>query len=114
MLSCFVVGMFSLRKRIEDSVLRAEMLGPSALEIEEANHINQEEVIREYDLWDDLAKSNDVLIKLADSAKVVDTLRDLKYKVFSFVSFVAFAPVNCVLVLHLLVLAITMYMHPVV
>lgn len=73
--------MFSLRKRIEDSVLRAEMLGPTALELEEAKHINQEEVIRDYDLWDDLGKSNDILIKLADSAKVVDTLRDLKYKV---------------------------------
>ncbi|KAL7097805.1 hypothetical protein ACP275_10G166200 [Erythranthe tilingii] len=74
------LGMFSLRKRIEDSVLRAEMLTPTALELEEANHINQEEVIRDYDLWDDLGKSNDILIKLANSAKVVDTLRDLKYK----------------------------------
>lgn len=73
--------MFSLRKRIEDSVLRAEMLGPTALELEEAKHVNQEEVIRDYDLWDDLGKSNEILVKLADSAKVVDTLRDLKYKV---------------------------------
>ncbi|GFP90912.1 peptide chain release factor prfb3 chloroplastic [Phtheirospermum japonicum] len=74
------LGMFSLRKRIEDSILRAEMLAPTALELEEAKHFNQEEVIRHYDLWDDLGKSNDILIKLAESAKVVDTLRDLKYR----------------------------------
>ncbi|PIN21037.1 Mitochondrial polypeptide chain release factor [Handroanthus impetiginosus] len=74
------LGLFSLRKRIEDSVLRAETLAPAALELEEAKHINQEEVIRDCDLWDDLSKSNEVLNKLADSAKVVDTLRDLKYK----------------------------------
>ncbi|KAL0359585.1 UNVERIFIED_CONTAM: Peptide chain release factor PrfB3, chloroplastic [Sesamum angustifolium] len=74
------LGMFSLRKRIEDSILRAQMLAPTALELEEAKHVNQEEVVRDYDLWDDLSKSNEILIKLADSAKVVDTLRDLKYK----------------------------------
>ncbi|KAH6818737.1 peptide chain release factor [Perilla frutescens var. frutescens] len=74
------LGMFSLRKRIEDSVLRAEMLTPTALEFEEAKHVDQEEVIRDYDLWDDIGKSNEILGQLADSAKVVDTLRDLKYK----------------------------------
>lgn len=74
------LGMFSLKKRIEDSVLRAEMLAPTALEFEEAKHVDQEEVIRDYDLWDDLGKSNEILAKLADSAKVVDTLRDLTYK----------------------------------
>ncbi|KAI3782634.1 hypothetical protein L2E82_12687 [Cichorium intybus] len=75
------LGMFSLRKKIEDSVNRAEMLGLTALEFEEARRIKQEEMIREYDLWDDLAKSSDILIKLADSAKVVDALKDLTYKV---------------------------------
>ncbi|KAK9075881.1 hypothetical protein SSX86_004210 [Deinandra increscens subsp. villosa] len=75
------LGMFSLRKKIEDSVNRAEMLGRSALEFEEARQIKQEEMVREYDLWDDLAKSSDILIKLADSAKVVDGLKDLTYKV---------------------------------
>lgn len=80
---CCCVGMFSLRKRIEDSVLRAEMLAPTALEFEEAKHVDQEGVVRDYDLWDDLSKSNEVLAKLADSAKVVDTLRDLTYKVAS-------------------------------
>ncbi|KAL3637197.1 hypothetical protein CASFOL_019496 [Castilleja foliolosa] len=74
------LGMFSLRKRIEDSILRAEMLAPTALELEETKHFIQEEIIRHYDLWDDLGKSNDIHIKLAESAKVVDTLRDLKYK----------------------------------
>ncbi|KAJ0560447.1 putative peptide chain release factor class I [Helianthus annuus] len=75
------LGMFSLRKKIEDSVNRAEMVSLTALEFEEARRIKQEEMIREYDLWDDLAKSSDVLIKLADSAKVVDALKDLTYKV---------------------------------
>ncbi|XP_057784611.1 peptide chain release factor PrfB3, chloroplastic [Salvia miltiorrhiza] len=74
------LGMFSLRKRIEDSVLRAEMLAPTALEFEEAKHVDQEGVVREYDLWDDLTKSNEILMKLADSAKAVDTLRDLTFK----------------------------------
>ncbi|KZV18296.1 peptide chain release factor 1, mitochondrial-like [Dorcoceras hygrometricum] len=74
------LGMFSLRKRIEDSVLRAEMLAPTALEVEEAKRVNQEEVVRDYDLWDDIGKSNEILIKLANSAKVVDELRDIKYK----------------------------------
>lgn len=73
--------MFSLRKRIEDSVLRAEMLAPTALEFEEAKHVDQEGVVRDYDLWEDLTKSNEILAKLADSAKVVDTLRDLTFKV---------------------------------
>ncbi|XP_042051387.1 peptide chain release factor PrfB3, chloroplastic-like [Salvia splendens] len=75
-----VFGMFSLRKRIEDSVLRAEMLAPTALEFEEGKHVDREGVVRDYDLWDDLTKSNEVLAKLADSAKVVDTMRDLTYK----------------------------------
>ncbi|KAL7587634.1 peptide chain release factor PrfB3, chloroplastic isoform X1 [Lactuca sativa] len=75
------LGMFSLRKKIEDSVNRAELLGLTALEFEEARQIKQEEMIREYDLWDDLAKTSDILIKLADSAKVVDALKDLTYKV---------------------------------
>ncbi|GER25818.1 peptide chain release factor [Striga asiatica] len=73
-------GMFSLRKRIEDSILRVEMLAPTALEFEVSKHINQEEVIRDYNLWDDLSKSNEILNELAESAKVVDTLKDLTYK----------------------------------
>lgn len=57
------------------------MLVPTALELAEAKHVNQEEVIRHYDLWDDTGKSNEILTELANSAKAVDTLRDLKYKV---------------------------------
>ncbi|XP_059668365.1 peptide chain release factor PrfB3, chloroplastic isoform X2 [Cornus florida] len=74
------LGMFSLRKKIEDAVLRAEMLAPTALELEQASHIKQEEMIREHNLWDDLTKSNEMLVKLADTAKVVDALKDLTYK----------------------------------
>lgn len=74
------LGMFALRKKIEDAVLRVEALAPTALELEEARRIEREEVIRGCDLWDDPAKSSEVLVKLADSAKVVDSLKDLKYK----------------------------------
>ncbi|TKY53406.1 Peptide chain release factor PrfB3 [Spatholobus suberectus] len=75
------VGLFSLRRKIEDAVLRAEMFASTALEMEEATWIKQEEMVRDFDMWDDPAKSNDILVKLANSAKVVDSLKDLKYKV---------------------------------
>ncbi|KAJ7976714.1 putative Peptide chain release factor [Quillaja saponaria] len=74
------LGLFSLKKKIEDAILRAEMLAPIALEIEEARWIKQEEMIRDSNLWDDPAKSDEILEKLADSAKVVDALKDLRYK----------------------------------
>ncbi|XP_052176886.1 peptide chain release factor PrfB3, chloroplastic isoform X2 [Diospyros lotus] len=74
------LGMFSLRKKIEDAVLQAETLAPTALDLEEARRIKQEETIRQYNLWDDLAKSNEILLKLADSSKMVDALKDLRYK----------------------------------
>ncbi|KAI5682772.1 hypothetical protein M9H77_04000 [Catharanthus roseus] len=74
------LGMFSLRKKIEDSILSAEILAPTALEVEEARRIKQEEAVRECNLWDDLTKSNEILDNLAESAKVVDALKDVKYK----------------------------------
>lgn len=70
-----------MKKKIEDTVLRAEMLAPLALELEEARRNKQEQQIRDYNLWDDTAKSSEILAKLADSAKVVDALKDLTYKV---------------------------------
>lgn len=75
------LGLFSLKKKIEDAVVRAEMLAPMALELEEARRNKQEAIIRDYNLWDDPAKSNEILTNLADSAKVVDALKDLTYKV---------------------------------
>ncbi|XP_022862062.1 peptide chain release factor PrfB3, chloroplastic-like [Olea europaea var. sylvestris] len=81
--TAFVVRKFSARKRIEDSILRAWMLAPIALEHEEARHFKQEEIIRDHDLWDDPGKSNEILIKLVDSAKVVDAFKDLKYKTWA-------------------------------
>ncbi|XP_027065808.1 peptide chain release factor PrfB3, chloroplastic-like isoform X1 [Coffea arabica] len=74
------LGMFALRKKIEDSILSAEILAPTALEQEEARHIQQEKVIRECNLWDDIAQANEFLVKLAESDKVVDALKDLRYK----------------------------------
>ncbi|KAK7339850.1 hypothetical protein VNO77_20536 [Canavalia gladiata] len=74
------VGLFSLRRKIEEAVLRAEGSALTALEMEEATWIKQEEIVRDFDLWDDPAKSYDILVKLANSAKVVDSLKDLKYK----------------------------------
>ena len=38
-------------------------------------------MVWDFDMWNDPAKSNDILVKLENSAKVVDSLRDLKYKV---------------------------------
>ncbi|XP_060668721.1 peptide chain release factor PrfB3, chloroplastic isoform X2 [Ziziphus jujuba] len=57
------------------------MLAPTALELEEARRNKQEAIIRDYNLWDDPAKSNEILTKLGDSSKVVDSLKDLTYKV---------------------------------
>ncbi|KAJ8534204.1 hypothetical protein K7X08_007528 [Anisodus acutangulus] len=74
------LGTFALKRKIEDLVLRAEMLAPIALEFEEARRLKQEEIIREYDLWDDVAKSNEDLVQLAESAKAIDSLKDLRYK----------------------------------
>ncbi|KAL9295285.1 Peptide chain release factor PrfB3 [Arabidopsis thaliana] len=74
------LGLFSLKKKIKDVVLKAEMLAPDALELEEEQWIKQEETMRYFDLWDDPAKSDEILLKLADRAKAVDSLKDLKYK----------------------------------
>ncbi|CAN4118543.1 unnamed protein product [Withania somnifera] len=74
------LGTFALKRKIEELVLRAEMLAPTALEFEEARRLKQEEIIREYDLWDDVAKSNEELVQLAESTKAVDSLKDLRYK----------------------------------
>ncbi|PHT52977.1 hypothetical protein CQW23_07439 [Capsicum baccatum] len=73
-------GSFALKRKFEDLVLHAEMLAPMALEFEEARRLKQEEIIREYDLWDDLAKSNEDLVQLAESAKAIDARKDLRYK----------------------------------
>ncbi|XP_015949692.1 peptide chain release factor PrfB3, chloroplastic isoform X1 [Arachis duranensis] len=75
------VGLFSLRRKIEDAVLRAEMFTSTALEIEEAKRTKHEEILRAFDMWDDPAKSNEILVNLANSIKVVDSLKDLRYMV---------------------------------
>ncbi|WCJ33399.1 peptide chain release factor putative [Euphorbia peplus] len=75
------LGLFSLKKKIEDAVLRAQMSAPTALELEDARRMKQEETMREFDLWDDPLQFNDILAGLAHSVKVVDSLRDVKYKV---------------------------------
>ena len=80
----FLIGLFSLRKKIEDVVLQADMFAPAALELEESRRIRQEEMIQKYNLWDDVTKSNEILVKLADSSKVVDALKDLTYKVMRY------------------------------
>ncbi|KAK6945226.1 Peptide chain release factor [Dillenia turbinata] len=79
-LACKSAGFFSLKKKIEDAIVRAENTAPAALELEEARRIKQEELMREYDLWNDPAKSNEILADLAGSVKVVDALKDLRYK----------------------------------
>lgn len=74
------LGLFSLKKKIEDVVHRAEMIAPTALELEEARRIKQEEILREYNLWDDVSRSSESLTALADAVRVVNDLKDLKYK----------------------------------
>lgn len=70
-----------MKKKIEDSVRRAEVLASTELVIEEARRYKQEELIRDCNLWDDPAKSSEILAKLADSTKMVDYLKDLAFKV---------------------------------
>ncbi|RCV17975.1 hypothetical protein SETIT_3G263600v2 [Setaria italica] len=73
-------GLYSLKKRIEDAVVRVEMTASSALELEEARRIKQEEVLRKRNLWDNPAKSHETLSALADAIRVVDHLKDLCFK----------------------------------
>ena len=73
--------MYSWRKRIEDAVVHVETTASSALELEEARRIKQEEVLRGRNLWDNPAKSHETLSDLADAIRVVDHLKDLRYKV---------------------------------
>uniref|UniRef100_A0A2P2JME8 Uncharacterized protein MANES_09G016400 n=1 Tax=Rhizophora mucronata TaxID=61149 RepID=A0A2P2JME8_RHIMU len=75
------LGLFSKKRVIEDAVLRAKMLAPTALELEEGIRIKLEEMVRQSNLWHDPDKSHEILVKLADSAKAVAALKDIKYKV---------------------------------
>ncbi|KAK1277218.1 hypothetical protein QJS04_geneDACA003691 [Acorus gramineus] len=67
-------------KKIEDAVERAEAMTSTALELEEVKRIKQEEIFRGCNLWNDLSTSNESLVALADTIKVVDSLKDLQYK----------------------------------
>lgn len=60
------------------------MMAPNALEIEEARRIKQEEVLRGHSLWDDLAKSDQHFTALADAIRLINDLKDLRYKVLCF------------------------------
>lgn len=79
--NCLFAGLFSLKKKIDDAVLRAERFGPSALELEQSKCIQQEEMIQDNNPWNDLAASSQIFLNLAATAKLVDALKDLKYKV---------------------------------
>ncbi|KAF3772736.1 Peptide chain release factor [Nymphaea thermarum] len=74
------VGLFSLRKKIEDIVVRAETIAPTALELEQVRQIKQEEMVRRYNLWDDPDKSSEILLALGDSNDAVCFLKELKYQ----------------------------------
>ncbi|KAJ0978900.1 hypothetical protein J5N97_014374 [Dioscorea zingiberensis] len=74
------LGLFSLKKKIADAVARAEIIAPLALQLEEEKRIKQEEALQECNLWDDLERSTESLSALADAVKVVNDLKDLKYK----------------------------------
>lgn len=75
------LGTFALRKKIEDAVLRGEMLAQTVLQLEEEMQTWRDEHMRGYNLWDDPVKSNEMLAKFADRSKVVDTLKDLAFKI---------------------------------
>ncbi|XP_039838588.1 peptide chain release factor PrfB3, chloroplastic-like isoform X3 [Panicum virgatum] len=48
--------------------------------MEEAQRIKQEEVLQKRNLWDNPAKSHETLSALADAIRVVDHLKDLRFK----------------------------------
>ncbi|XP_020585874.1 peptide chain release factor PrfB3, chloroplastic isoform X2 [Phalaenopsis equestris] len=75
------LGLFSLKKKIEETVNRAEMMAPGAMKFEEERRIKQEEVLRECNLWDDdITSSNESLSAFADSIKAVNNLKDMWHK----------------------------------
>lgn len=78
------VGLFSLRKKIEDIVVRAETITPTALELEQASQAQQEEMVRRYNPWDDPDKSSETFLSLGDSNDAVCFLKELKYKVLCY------------------------------
>jgi hypothetical protein len=73
--------LYSIRRNIEDIVNRVDEIAPAALELEEKRKIEQEETLHRSNLWDDLNHSVESLSALADSANVVERLKDLQYKV---------------------------------
>lgn len=86
-----------MKKIIEDAIARAEILA-SVLELEQATCVKQEEMIRECNLWDDPVKSNEILGKFGDSVKMVDSLKDIKYKVSYFCAYFPFSIFSLVIV----------------
>ncbi|KAJ3676210.1 hypothetical protein LUZ60_003622 [Juncus effusus] len=74
------LGLYSLRRNIEEIVGRVEEITPAALEFEEERKIKQEEIMKRSNLWDDLSGSDASLTDLADTSKVVDILKDLQYQ----------------------------------
>ncbi|MQM13587.1 hypothetical protein Taro_046511 [Colocasia esculenta] len=74
------LGYFSLKKKIEDAVVRAQVIASTALKVEEARRIALEDGFQQYNLWDDIKKSTDSLRRLSTATKVVDALKDLQYK----------------------------------
>lgn len=60
---------------------RVDDAAPEALKFEQERKIKQEEMLYQSNLWDDLNISDNSLSALADTAKVVESLRDLQYKV---------------------------------
>ncbi|PKA66993.1 hypothetical protein AXF42_Ash004484 [Apostasia shenzhenica] len=74
------LGLFSLKKKINDAVARVETITPVAMELEEERKMKQEEVLRKYNLWDDINASNESLTALADAIKVINGLKEVQHK----------------------------------
>ncbi|KAG0496744.1 hypothetical protein HPP92_001435 [Vanilla planifolia] len=75
------LGLFSVKKKIDDVIYRAEMIAPVAVELEEERRIKQEESLCRCNLWNsDITISNESLITLADAIKMVNDLKDVQHK----------------------------------
>ncbi|KAK8928264.1 hypothetical protein KSP39_PZI017585 [Platanthera zijinensis] len=75
------LGLFSLKKKIENTVKRAEMIAHAAMELEEERKIKQEVALRTCNLWDnDISTSIESLTDLADNIKLVNDLKEVLHK----------------------------------
>eukprot|EP01018_Ginkgo_biloba_P030917 Gb_04252 [translate_table: standard] len=74
------LGFYALRKDVEDVAKRVEAMALVGLEQEEAILTDLEHRAAENNLWDDLVRAQETLLKLADSEENIALLKDLRFK----------------------------------